>query len=260
MDMSAAYPLGVAKALLQAHISYDRFHVIAMAMEAMDQVRRQEMADDPTQVRQALGGRSPQALRQLMWGMRRNPASWSRKQIDTMHWLQRSALKSARAWRLKMALREVYAQARTQNNPEQAAVNLKAWLSRARRGRLEPFKKLAATLAERQDVVVRGMAKHRSNAFVEATNGLLLQAKRAARGLRTSANLIAIAYLRMAKLRHLPASPFALAPVKGYRGVQVEGVRILMWGGYPTSTSPGGRLSPRLRWRSSRLISCTCST
>jgi transposase len=211
MDMSAAYALGVTKALPRAQISYDRFHVVAMAMEAMDQVRRQEMADDPTQVRQALGGRAPQALRQLMWGMRRNPASWSRKQIDTMHWLQRSGLKSARAWRLKMALREVYAQARAHNNPEQANRDLMAWLSWARRCRLEPFKKLAATLAERQQAVVRGMVDHRSNAFVEAMNGLLQQAKRAARGFRTSANFIAIAYLRMAKLRHLPASPFALS-------------------------------------------------
>ncbi|NDY91938.1 ISL3 family transposase [Ideonella livida] len=211
MDMSAAYALGVTKALPQAQISYDRFHVVAMAMEAMDQVRRQEMADDPTQVRQALGGRTPQALRQLMWGMRRNPATWSRKQIDTMHWLQRSGLKSARAWRLKMALREVYAQARTHNDPEQADQDLKAWLGWARRCRLEPFKKLASTLAERQDAVVRGMVDHRSNAFVEAMNGPLQQAKRAARSFRTSTNFIAIAYLRMAKLKHLPASPFALA-------------------------------------------------
>ncbi len=51
----------------------------------------------------------------------------------------------------------------------------------------------------------------RSNAFVEAMNGLLQQAKRAARGFRTSQNFIAIAYLRMSKLRHLPASPFAPA-------------------------------------------------
>lgn len=211
MDMSAAYALGVAKALPQAQISYDRFHVIAMAMEAMDQVRRQEMAEQPGQVRQALRGHVPQALRQLRWGMRRNPASWSRQQTDAMHWLQRSTLKSARAWRLKMALREVYAKARAHNDSGQAAMDLKAWLSWARRCRLEPFKKLAATLAQRQEAVVRGMVDHRSNAFVEAMNGLLQQAKRAARGFRTSANFIAIAYLRMGKLKHLPDSPFATA-------------------------------------------------
>jgi len=210
MDMSAAYAKGVALALPAAQISYDRFHVISMAIEAMDQVRRAEMQDDAAAVRLALGA-GAKTLKQLMWGMRRNPASWSRRQIDAMHWLQRSGLKSARAWRLKMALREVYARARAHNSPERAATDLHAWLSWARRCRLEPFKKLAATLKDRFDAVVRGMTDHRSNAFVEAMNGLLQQAKRAARGFRTSANFIAIAYLRMSKLTHLPAHPFAPA-------------------------------------------------
>jgi transposase len=65
-----------------------------------------------------------------------------------MHWLQRSTLKSARAWRLKMALREVYARARSHNSIEQAGKDLSAWLSWARRCRLAPFKKLATTLKE----------------------------------------------------------------------------------------------------------------
>ena len=38
--------------------------------------------------------------------------------------------------------------------------------------------------------VVRGMTDNRSNAFVEAMNGLLQQAKRAARGYRTTHNFI----------------------------------------------------------------------
>jgi transposase len=214
MDMSAAYAKGAALALPQAQISYDRFHVVAMAIEAMDQVRRAEMAQDAPAVRAALGAGDRKTLKQLMWGMRRNPTGWSRHQLNAMHWLQRSALKSARAWRLKMALREVYAQARSHNSQAQAATDLRAWLSWARRCRLEPFKKLATTLKERFDAVVSGMVDHRSNAFVEAMNGLLQQAKRAARGFRTSANFIAIAYLRMSKLKHLPANPFAPAAGK----------------------------------------------
>jgi transposase len=208
MDMSAAYAKGVNSALPAAQISYDRYHVVAMAMEAMDQVRRAEMATDTAGVHAALGRADRKTLKQLMWGMRRNPSSWSARQIDAMHWLQHSALKSARAWRLKMALREVYAHARVHNSAEQAGIDLKAWLSWARRCRLEPFKKLATTLRERFDAVVRGMTDHRSNAFVEAMNGQLQQAKRAARGYRTAANFIAIAYLRMSRLSHLPTSPF----------------------------------------------------
>ena len=45
-------------------------------------------------------------------------------------------------------------------------------------------------------------------------NGLLQQAKRAARGFRTATLFIAIAYLRMSKLKHLPDHPFAPAMKK----------------------------------------------
>lgn len=180
-DMSAAYAKGVALALPNAQISYDRFHVIAMANEAMDGVRRQEMSSQPQAVKEALGDND------------------------------RKLLKSARAWRLKMALRAVYASAAAGNDREHASKGLKDWLSWARRSRLEPFRKLAKTLSERFEAVVRGMLDKRSNAYVEAMNGLLQQAKRAARGFRTASNFIAIAYLRMSKLKHSPVNPLQLA-------------------------------------------------
>ena len=214
MDMSAAYAKGVGMALENAAISCDRFHVVAMAGDAMDQVRRAEMRNEPGAVDAALGRTDRKTIKGLVWGMRKNPAAWSTRQQNAMHWLQRSTLKSARAWRLKMALREVYARARSHNSAEQAGCDLRCWLSWARRCRLEPFKKLASTLKERFDAVVRGMIDNRSNAFVEAMNGLLQQAKRAARGFRTSKNFITIAYLRMSRLKHLPDHPFAPAAAK----------------------------------------------
>jgi transposase len=154
-----------------------------------------------------LGDNDRKLLKSLTWGMSRNPGGWSARQTHAMHWLQRSTLKSARAWRLKMALRAVYASAAAGNDREHASKALKDWLSWARRSRLEPFRKLAKTLSERWDAVVRGMLDSRSNAYVEAMNGLLQQAKRAARGFRTATNFIAIAYLRMSRLRHLPLNP-----------------------------------------------------
>lgn len=219
MDMSAAYTKGVGKFLPQAAISFDRFHVVALANEAMDAVRREEMRTQPAAVREALGSTDRKVLKGLMWGMRKNPAGWSPKQTDAMHWLQRSNLKSARAWRLKQALREVYAGALTANSEEQASIALRSWLSWARRCRLEPFKRLAKTLTERFDGVVRGMLDGRSNAYVEAMNGLLQQTKTAARGFRTVENFIAIAYLRMSKLKHLPANPFVPAVPLSIRDV-----------------------------------------
>lgn len=209
MDMSAAYAKGAGAALPQADISYDRFHVVSLAVQAMDDVRREELRAEPEEVATALRGADPQTRRNLLWGMRKNPTGWSAAQSHAMHWLQRSGLKSARAWRLRMALREIYAHARQHNDTQHAAGELTAWISWARRCRLEPFKKLAATLEERFDAVVRGMLDHRSNAFVEAMNGQLQQAKRAARGYRTARNFIAIAYLRLSRLKHPPDHPFS---------------------------------------------------
>lgn len=213
-DMSAAYTKGVGMALPNAAISYDRFHVVKMAIEAMDEVRRSEWREQPQAVSGALGGKDKKVLKGLMWGMRKNPSAWSGQQTRAMHWLQRSTLKAARAWRLKMALREVYGAALEHNDSVRAQADLLAWLSWARRSRLEPFKKLAKTLTTHFDGVVKGMLDNRSNAFVEAMNGLLQQAKRAARGFRTTGNFIAIAYLRMSKLAHLPVHPFMPAVAK----------------------------------------------
>ncbi|SEF89345.1 transposase, partial [Thauera chlorobenzoica] len=93
---------------------------------------------------------------------------------------------------------------------------LTKWMSWARRSRLEPFKRLAATLKEHLGGVVHGMLDGRSNAYVEAMNGLLQKAKTAARGFRDPENFIAIAYLRMSKLEHLPKNPLVPAIPRDY--------------------------------------------
>ncbi len=208
MDMSAAYLKGVTAYLPNARVSYDRFHIVKLAGEAMDEVRSTEWKTESARVHEELGELNARQRRSILWAMRRNPSGWSATQTHAMHWLQRANLKSARAWSLKMGLREVFAKARSHNDSALASADLKRWISCARRSPLDAFKRLAATLKSHFDAVVRGMLDHRSNAFVEAMNGLMQQAKRAARGFRTAANFIAIAYLRLSKLTHLPTSPF----------------------------------------------------
>ena len=84
-DRSAAYAKGVGMALPNAAISYDRFHVVAMAVDAMDQVRQAEMRDEPKVVAKALATTERKTIKGLMWGMRKNPGGWTRAQTDTMH-------------------------------------------------------------------------------------------------------------------------------------------------------------------------------
>lgn len=211
MDMSAAYLKGVQQHLHGAAICYDRFHVAALAGKAMDEVRSAEFKARPTQVAQALGELDRASRRSLSWAMRTHHAAWTGRHMQAMYSLQRTNLQSARAWRLKGALAQVYEAAAQSQSLEVARTGLERWIGWAKRSRLEPFKRLARTLQAHFEGVIAGMQQGRSNAFVEAMNGLLQNAKRAARGFKTSKNLIAIAYLRMSKLKHLPANPFEAA-------------------------------------------------
>lgn len=208
MDMSAAYFKGVQQQLPQAAICYDRFHVAALAGKAMDEVRSAEFKTRPTAVARALGELNRSSRRSLSWAMRTHHAGWNDRHMQAMYTLQRTNLQSARAWRMKVALAQVYEAAAHSHNPAVAKEGLSGWIQWAMRSRLDPFKRLARTLRTHFEGVISGMGQGRSNAFVEAMNGLMQNAKRAARGFRTSTNFIAIAYLRLSKLKHLPANPF----------------------------------------------------
>ncbi|WP_427901731.1 transposase [Marinobacter bryozoorum] len=68
-------------------------------------------------------------------------ARWSKTQDEAVYDLPRSKLKTARAWRINEALRDLF-----QANPgrELAKGLLKRWHSWTRRCRLEPMKQLVA--------------------------------------------------------------------------------------------------------------------
>lgn len=192
LDMGAAYQAGTREHCPNARVSFDPFHVVALANEAMDQVRRAEVKHEAS-------------LKGLRWGTLKDAANWTIKQVDQMHWLQRSGLKSARAWRLKQRLREVFAQCR---DIDSATGLLKRWISWARRCRLAPFKRLAATLKKNLDGVLEHFRTGLNNGFAEAINGRVQAAKVRAKGYGTDAHLVTISYLVCAKLKHLPTNPW----------------------------------------------------
>lgn len=192
IDMSAAYIAGVAKYLPQAEVTFDAFHVIKLANEAVEEVRREEVKTEPS-------------LRGSRWTWLKSPENWNRRQLTDFHWLSRSRLKTANAWRLKESLRDLYASA---TDSVHAASLFSAWYSWARRSRLEPFKRLALTLDKHLAGILAAFDSRISNGRAEGINSLVQAAKARARGYRTARSLIAIAYLVAGNLRHLPASPF----------------------------------------------------
>jgi len=113
MDMAAGFQAGAKAQCPQAAISFDHFHVAKLANTALDEVRRAETKREPD-------------LKGSRWGLLKSAEKWSFKQLTLMHRLQRSGLKTARAWRLKEALRTIYQKAESR---EQAEPMLRAWIS-----------------------------------------------------------------------------------------------------------------------------------
>jgi len=192
LDLGAAYQAGARKHCPKAVVSFDPFHVIALANEALDQVRRAEVQQEVE-------------LKGCRWGTLKDAATWTTKQITQMHWLQRSGLKTARAWRLKERLREVFAQC---TDRAAAEALLPGWISWARRCRLAPFKRLGATVKKHLAGILEHFRSRLNNGFAEAINGRVQAAKARAKGYGSDAHLITISYLVCAKLKHLPKNPW----------------------------------------------------
>ncbi|BBE10963.1 hypothetical protein HH1059_03490 [Halorhodospira halochloris] len=192
IDMSKAYIAGVQRYLPEAAITFDAFHVVQLANQAVDEVRRAEVRLEP-------------ALKRTRWVWLKDASRHTLKQLTELHYLSRTRLKTARAWRLKEALREILTGSGARREAEQ---NLNAWYSWARRCRLEPFKRLALTLKAHWQGILNAFDSRLSNGPVESMNGQIQVAKGRARGFRTTKNLISICYLIAGKLTHLPASPY----------------------------------------------------
>lgn len=198
MDMSKAFIAGAAQHLPTAAIAFDGFHVVQLANRAVDAVRREE-------------ARGERWLKKTRWCWLKDKARWTLKEQDKMDWLPHTRLKTARAWRLKEALRDIYRSARS-DAAEQSAQALTKWLHWAQRSRLAPFKDLTKTIKQHWAGILKAFdAAHLHTGYVEAVNSLLQAAKAKARGYGTTDHFIAMAFLIAGKLTHLPGNPLLKA-------------------------------------------------
>ena len=198
MDMSKAFIAGAAQHLPTAAIAFDGFHVVQLANRAVDVVRREE-------------ARGERWLKKTRWCWLKDKARWTLKEQDKMDWLPHTRLKTARAWRLKEALRDIYRSARS-DAADQSAQALTKWLHWAQRSRLAPFKDLAKTIKQHWAGILKAFdAAHLHTGYVEAVNSLLQAAKAKARGYGTTDHFIAMAFLIAGKLTHLPGNPLLKA-------------------------------------------------
>jgi len=196
MDMSKAFIAGAAEHLPAAAVAFDGFHVVQMANQALDVVRREE-------------ARAERWLKKTRWCWLKDEGRWTTKERQKMDWLPHTRLKTARAWRLKQALRDIY---KARANPSSSAQALQRWVHWAQRCRLPAFRTLARTIQQHWAGILKAFeATGLHTGYVEAVNSLLQAAKAKARGYGTTDHFIAVAFLIAGKLTHLPVNPLQKA-------------------------------------------------
>lgn len=184
-DMSPAFIKGVKEHLPNAEITFDKFHVVKLINEAVDEVRRGEVGQNPI-------------LKGTKYVVLKNNSNLTTAQQKTLQELskQKHNLKTYRALRIREAFQDLY----RITSYSLFVQRLKEWYSWARRSRIEPIKEVAKTIKNHWDGVVRWRKTGLSNGILEGLNSLIQAAKSKARGYKTTKNLVIIAYLVTANL------------------------------------------------------------
>ena len=183
MDMCAPYIAEVTKRAAQAEIAFDPFHVVKLANEAVQQVRR-------TEARVRKGSAEAAVLKGSRWALLKAPENLRDEEQVRLSAVAALNAQVYRAYLLKEELRTLY-----RCRPRAAEKHLESWLSWACRSKLAPFVKLARTLRQYRPGVLAAIRLHLSNGLLEGINNKIGLLKRRAYGFHSAAALIAMVYL-----------------------------------------------------------------
>jgi transposase len=127
MDMSEAFQKGAAKHMPKAAVTFDRFHVMKLVGEAVDEVRRLERADQPE-------------LKNSRYAWLKNPANLSGGQFERLLRLSELNLKTMKAYHMRLNVQEAW----TRRSARTAGKLLREWCGWVRRA-ARPAKGQAAS-------------------------------------------------------------------------------------------------------------------
>jgi transposase len=186
IDLSPAYTKGVTDYLPEATITYDHFHVIGLVNEAVDSVRREESKEQ-------------EILKHSRYWWLKNPSNLKKKQAEKLQTMSDMNLKTAKAYRIKLSLQEIY-------KLKTAEEALRKWYYWATHSQILAIIKVAKTIKRHWEGIMNYFRYKATNGIVECFNGIIQTIKRRARGYRNTDNFITMVYLVKGKLNfNLPA-------------------------------------------------------
>lgn len=184
-DMSQAFISGMARDFPNASLTVDKFHVMKLINDAVDEVRREEQREQPE-------------LKKSRYLWLRNPRDLNQEQQGQLTTLSQMNLKTGRAYRLKLAFQDLWT-----TSALFADLHLSQWYQWALRSRIPQIIQVTETIRKYEKAILHWFQTKMTNGLIEALNGIFQAAKRKARGFRTVRNLIAMIYLIGGKLNVL---------------------------------------------------------
>ena len=186
IDMSPAFIKGIGENFPQAEITFDKFHVLKIINQAVDEVRKAEVKEQ-----EILRGQ-----KYLFLKNRNNLTKAQEKSLKAIESLPRLNLKTVRAYHIRENFQDIY----LEKTPEDFERSLKKWYFWATHCRIEAMKEAAKTIKRHWSGVLRWFASKVSNGILEGLNSLVQAAKAKARGYKTFKNLKTIIYMLTGKL------------------------------------------------------------
>lgn len=172
----------------QAIVCADRFHLVKLVGDALDEVRR----DLWQQLRRLPDDRYAKSFKGARWALLKNPEDLTDTQATQLARLKRNRGGIWRAYEMKEQFRAIIA---GDVKRDEAAVLLDRWCARAQRSRLEPFVKCARTMRQRRDLILNAIEHGISNGRVEGLNTKVRLIVRRAYGFHSADAALALVML-----------------------------------------------------------------
>jgi transposase len=190
-DMADWITRPIAERCPNAEVCLDAFHIVKLATDALDEIRR-EVWNEARRAGEIALAKDLKGARFALW---KNPENLTARQQLKLAHIQRINQRLYRAYLLKEQLRQIY-----RVDPGEATAVLNAWLKWAWRCRLEPFVKLARTIRDQRLGIEAALRHGLSNARVEQINTQVRLITRRGFGYHSPCAVIALAMLSLGGL------------------------------------------------------------
>jgi transposase len=190
-DMASWITAPIAERCPNAEVCLDPFHVVKLATDALDEIRR-EVWNEARRAGEIALARDLKGARFVLWKNAENLTTGQKLKLAR---IQKINQRLYRGYLLCQQLRQIY-----RCDPDAAIAVLDAWLKWAWRCRLQPFVKLAATIRDQRAGIEAAIRNGLSNARVEQINTQIRLITRRGFGYHSPQAVIALAMLSLGGL------------------------------------------------------------